>query len=107
MGAPARSSKLMCTKAFAAKLLQQKRWAFQVQLAPSGGIEFAPGEFAAESEAIRDRRSEEFNALGIRGFGFSVCGTSGDAAFLVMCSRFPRLSKIGVRTLSYVTFLGY
>ncbi|CAE7677317.1 Pak4 [Symbiodinium sp. CCMP2456] len=30
-------------------------WAFQVQLASSGGIEFAPGEFAAESEASRDR----------------------------------------------------
>eukprot|EP00439_Symbiodinium_sp_Y106_P075182 s275_g14.t2 len=30
-------------------------WAFHVQLASSGGIEFAPGEFAAESEASRDR----------------------------------------------------
>ena len=31
------------------------RWAFQVQLAPNSGVEFAPGEFAAESEALRDR----------------------------------------------------
>eukprot|EP00913_Durusdinium_trenchii_P034870 g32618.t1 len=30
-------------------------WAFQVQLAPNSGVEFAPGEFAAESEALRDR----------------------------------------------------
>ena len=30
-------------------------WAFQVQLAASSGVEFAPGEFAAESEAMRDR----------------------------------------------------
>ena len=31
------------------------RFAFQVHLAPSSGVEFAPGEFAAESEAMRDR----------------------------------------------------
>ncbi|CAJ1356039.1 unnamed protein product [Effrenium voratum] len=30
-------------------------WSFQVHLAPSSGVEFAPGEFAAESEAMRDR----------------------------------------------------
>jgi len=30
-------------------------FAFQVHLAPSSGVEFAPGEFAAESEAMRDR----------------------------------------------------
>jgi len=36
-------------------------WAFQVQLPPSGGIEFAPGEFAAESEANRDRWISEMS----------------------------------------------
>jgi len=36
-------------------------WAFQVQLAPSGGVEFAPGEFAAESEALRDRWISEMS----------------------------------------------
>lgn len=35
------------------------RWAFQVQLAPNSGVEFAPGEFAAESEAMRDRCLEQ------------------------------------------------
>ena len=35
-----------------------RRWAFQVQLAPNSGVEFAPGEFAAESEAMRDRGLE-------------------------------------------------
>ena len=35
--------------------LSISRFAFQVHLAPSSGVEFAPGEFAAESEAMRDR----------------------------------------------------
>jgi len=30
-------------------------WTFQVQLAERSGLEFAPGEFAAESEEMRDR----------------------------------------------------
>ncbi|CAK9117283.1 unnamed protein product [Durusdinium trenchii] len=38
-------------------------WAFQVHLPPSGGVEFAPGEFAAESEAMRDCWIEEFRKL--------------------------------------------
>lgn len=32
-----------------------KPWAFQIQLPPANGVEFAPGEFAAESEELRDR----------------------------------------------------
>ena len=37
------------------ELKEPHRWAFQVLLPPSAGVEFAPGEFAAESEASRDR----------------------------------------------------
>jgi len=35
-------------------------WTFQVQLAEKNGIEFAPGEFAAESDGMRDRWIAEF-----------------------------------------------
>ncbi|CAE8627658.1 unnamed protein product [Polarella glacialis] len=40
-----------------------KPWAFQVQLPPNGDVEFAPGEFAAETEAMRECWLEEFNKL--------------------------------------------
>ncbi|CAJ1455094.1 unnamed protein product [Effrenium voratum] len=40
-----------------------KPWTFQVQLPPSGEVEFASGEFAAESEAMRDCWIEEFEKL--------------------------------------------
>merc|ERR1712217_89571 len=35
-------------------------WAFQVSLASVNGIEFTPGEFAAESEETRERWMEAF-----------------------------------------------
>jgi len=35
-------------------------WAFQVCLAPANGVEFEPGEFAAESEEMRGRWAQEF-----------------------------------------------
>jgi len=38
-------------------------WAFQVKLPPSGDVEFAPGEFAAETEGMRDCWLEEFQKL--------------------------------------------
>mmetsp|Transcript_53010 Transcript_53010/g.124215 ORF Transcript_53010/g.124215 Transcript_53010/m.124215 type:complete len:691 (-) Transcript_53010:146-2218(-) len=37
-----------------------KPWAFQVHLPPHGGVEFAPGEFAAESEELRIKWIESF-----------------------------------------------
>merc|ERR1719263_2635537 len=37
-----------------------KPWAFQVCLPPADGVEFAPGEFAAESEEMRSRWMQEF-----------------------------------------------
>jgi len=36
-------------------------WSFQVQLGEVNGLEFAPGEFAAESEEMRDRWIAEFH----------------------------------------------
>lgn len=39
-----------------------KPWTFQVRLPPNDGLEFAPGEFAAPSEAMRDRWIQEFAA---------------------------------------------
>lgn len=38
-------------------------WAFQVQLPPNGDCEFTPGEFAAESEEMRDNWFKEFQKL--------------------------------------------
>lgn len=38
-------------------------WAFQVNLPPSGEVQFAPGEFAAETEAMRDCWIEEFRKI--------------------------------------------
>lgn len=38
-------------------------WVFSVTLPPSDGIEFAPGEFAAESEEMRDRWLQAFGNL--------------------------------------------
>ena len=46
-------------------------WSFQVILPPSGGVEFAPGEFAAESEAHETPCHETGEVLGRR------CGTAG------------------------------
>eukprot|EP00933_Yihiella_yeosuensis_P018659 TRINITY_DN15240_c0_g1_i3.p1 TRINITY_DN15240_c0_g1~~TRINITY_DN15240_c0_g1_i3.p1 ORF type:complete len:689 (+),score=146.41 TRINITY_DN15240_c0_g1_i3:50-2116(+) len=40
-----------------------KPWAFQVHLIGKGGVEFAPGEFAAQSEAMRDSWLAEFKKL--------------------------------------------
>eukprot|EP00930_Biecheleria_cincta_P059873 TRINITY_DN45589_c0_g1_i1.p1 TRINITY_DN45589_c0_g1~~TRINITY_DN45589_c0_g1_i1.p1 ORF type:complete len:701 (-),score=151.00 TRINITY_DN45589_c0_g1_i1:124-2226(-) len=38
-------------------------WAFQVQLPASGDLEFTPGEFAAETEELRDTWIKEFQKL--------------------------------------------
>lgn len=38
-------------------------WTFQVQLAPQGGVEFTPGEFAAETEEMRDEWIAEFKKV--------------------------------------------
>mmetsp|Transcript_43585 Transcript_43585/g.136911 ORF Transcript_43585/g.136911 Transcript_43585/m.136911 type:complete len:673 (-) Transcript_43585:61-2079(-) len=45
-------------------------WAFQVLLASSGDLEFAPGIFAADSEASRRRWMEEIRSLAARKSSF-------------------------------------
>jgi hypothetical protein len=41
-----------------------KPWAWEVRLQAADGLEFAPGEFAAESEAMRDQWIAEFAKVG-------------------------------------------
>merc|ERR1712196_638748 len=39
-------------------------WAFSVQLPPVDGVLFVPGEFAAESEAMREKWMQQFERFG-------------------------------------------
>mmetsp|Transcript_49797 Transcript_49797/g.153777 ORF Transcript_49797/g.153777 Transcript_49797/m.153777 type:complete len:92 (+) Transcript_49797:604-879(+) len=43
-------------------------WSFQVSLARSGNLEFAPGVFAATSETSRSRWMEQIKKLAMKGW---------------------------------------